>query len=115
MRGSNAQRAIALAIGICIILAAVALPLVVGPVATQLRDMNNATLQFPINTKLGYLTFNLNTTIAGSAVPPVDPTSAQSHVTIIRNVKGVNRLSAGAVSTPLDNASETVLHYNEVH
>lgn len=93
----------------------VPVPLVVGPVATQLRDMNNATLQFPINTKLGYLTFNLNTTIAGSAVPPVDPTSAQSHVTIIRNVKGVNRLSAGAVSTPLDNASETVLHYNEVH
>lgn len=87
----------------------------VGAVATQLTNLNSATLQFPTNTKLGYLTFNLNTTLAGNSNPPVDPAAAQSHVSVIRNLKGVNRLATGAVSTALDNALSTVYHYNEIN
>lgn len=86
---------------------------IVAPHATQIRTLNNANLQLPTNTKLGWLTFNLNTTVAGSANPPVDPAAAQSHVTVLRSQKGVPRLSSGAIATPMDNATAPT-HVNEI-
>jgi len=88
-------------------------PPIVGAVSTQLTPLNNAVLQLPLTTKLGWLVFNLNTTVvAAGANPPIDPAAAQSHVTVLRNQKGVTRLSSGAMALPLDNATAPT-HYIE--
>ncbi len=88
--------------------------LTVAPVATQIRDLNNATLQLPTTTKLGWLVFNLNTAVAAAgANPPADAAASQSHVTVLRNQKGVARLSSGAAATPMDSATQAQ-HFNEI-
>ncbi len=77
------------------------------PAAAQIVKVGGPS--FPVATKAGWIFFNLNTTVAGSPTPAVDPAAAQAAVTMVLESKG--KYSAAYRAVNLDNAtSDGVSH-----
>jgi len=76
------------------------------PAATQRVKVGGPALPVPFN--FGWLYLNLNTTVAGSPNPPVDPAAAQGWVTTVDDASG--RFSLGYPAIQLDSAT-SVKHF----
>lgn len=72
------------------------------PAAAQIVKIGGPA--FPISTTAGWILFNLNTTVAGQVGPAVDPSAAQSAVTMVLESKG--KYSAAYRAVNLDSATD---------
>jgi hypothetical protein len=61
---------------------------------------------FPISFAQGWLYLDLNATVAGVSVPAVDPTVAQSWVTVTQDNKG--KFAGGTRAVPMDSATAVI-------
>lgn len=69
--------------------------------ATQKIQVGGPTL--PVTFEQGFLYLNLNATVTGVDVPPIDPAAAQSWVTVAQDNKG--KFVGGTRAVPMDSAT----------
>ena len=74
------------------------------PLATQIVRLGGPDVEGP-DGKPGWSLFDLNTTIAGSNNPPIDPTAAQAFVEVLSSPERADQGGGGAVALPLDTAN----------
>jgi len=80
------------------------------PAAAQIVKVGGPA--FPVSTKAGWIFFNLNTTVAGSPSPAVDPAAAQAAVTMVLESKG--KYSAAYRAVNLDNATSAGISHQRI-